>query len=310
MVVFPVPPFPLATAIFTGLFLVLPVLAHLSRVLLRPVLFVLAPLLFSGMAFELNAILSALAAFVLFCLLASAVYIGNDALDREADRAHPTKRLRPIAAGRIGLREAALVGSVMLLLAVAGSFLVSPTLGAAACAYVVLNVLYTVRLKRIVIVDVFTIAAFFLLRLLAGAGAIGVSPSVWLLLCGGLLALYLGFTKRRHELVLLGSDSVRSRSVLSHYSAVLLDQISVVLLSATVISYVMYTLESQTAAVFGSEALSYSTVFVLYGVFRYLYLVHQHDGGSPTETLLTDPPLLVNVGLWLLYCGWVIYKPV
>jgi 4-hydroxybenzoate polyprenyltransferase len=174
-------------------------------------------------------------------------------------------------------------------------------------AYLGLNVLYGAWLKNVVIVDVFSIAAFFIMRLLAGALAVDVSPSIWLLLCGGLLALYLGFAKRRHELVLLGGGSPGHRAVLASYSTPFLDQLSVVLLSVTVVSYIMYTLESDTARVVGSNALSYSTAFVLYGVIRYLYLVHRNDAGNPTETLLTDRALLATVVLWAGYCGAIIY---
>jgi len=271
--------------------------------------FLLAPLLFSGRALDPHAQLAALGALVAFCLLASAIYIGNDIVDAAADRAHPVKRNRPIAAGRISPLAAAGAASLLLAGALALAWKLGPGLTAVAVSYVVLNVIYSFRLKHVVLLDVFVIASFFILRLLAGATAIGVQPSVWLLLCGGLLALYLGFTKRRHELTLLGDASSAHRAVLSHYTAELLDQIAVVLLSATVISYVMYTRESATAAAVGSDALSYSTVFVIYGVFRYLYLVHRKNGGSPTETLLTDRSLLLAVLAWLVYCGVIVYRP-
>lgn len=269
--------------------------------------FVIAPLLFSGRALEFEWALRSAGAFVMFCLLASTIYLWNDAADAEADRAHPTKRARPIAAGRIAPRQAVAVGIVLLAAAFTLAWQLGPQVFALAATYVSLNVLYTLRLKEMVLLDVFSIAAFFLIRLLAGAAAIEVRASVWLLLCGGLLALYLGFTKRRHELTLLGANSTEHRSVLSHYSTGFLDQMSSVLLAVTVVSYIMYTLTSETARQVGDDALSYSTVFVLYGVFRYLYLVHQRNGGSPTRTLLTDRSLLVNVVLWVAYCGWVIY---
>lgn len=272
--------------------------------------FVLSPLLFSGKIVDLGAVVTAVDAFLAFCALASGIYMWNDVVDASADRAHPTKRTRPVAAGVISPLEASLIGSVLLLGGIAAAFVIEPRFGLIALAYVVLNVLYSRWLKHVVIVDVFLIASFFILRLVGGSAAIDVRPSVWLLLCGGLLALYLGFAKRRHELVLLGTSSPDHRSVLSHYSPIFLDQMSVVLLSATIISYVMYTLTSQTAAAVGSETLSYSTVFVLYGVFRYLYLVHKRNGGSPTETLLTDRPIIIAVVLWLLYCAWVIYRPI
>jgi 4-hydroxybenzoate polyprenyltransferase len=165
------------------------------------------------------------------------------------------------------------------------------------------------RVKEIVVLDVFAIASFFVIRLLTGAAAVGVDPSVWLLLCGGLLALYLGFTKRRHELVLLGDESAGHRGVLSQYTPGFLDQMSMVLLSVTVVCYIMYTLESPTENAVGTNLLSYSTAFVLYGVFRYLFLVHQRNGGSPTETLLNDRQLLLVAAFWLVYCGLVIYRP-
>ncbi|HEU4563857.1 MAG TPA: decaprenyl-phosphate phosphoribosyltransferase [Gemmatimonadaceae bacterium] len=269
--------------------------------------FVLAPLLFSGRATQADEIARALGAFVMFCMLASAIYLWNDAADAPKDRAHPTKRARPIAAGRIAPAHAAVVGAILVLAATSLAWVITPRLAGLAIAYFVLNVAYTFLLKEQVLLDVFSLAAFFLIRLLAGCVAIGVQPSVWLLLCGGLLALYLGFTKRRHELTLLGAGSAEHRSVLSHYSVAYLDQMSGVLLAVTVVSYIMYTLTSDTAKHVGDDALAYSTAFVLYGVFRYLYLVHQRNGGSPTKTLLTDRALIATVLLWVAYCGWVIY---
>jgi 4-hydroxybenzoate polyprenyltransferase len=274
--------------------------------------FVLAPLLFSGLIAQPARVADAFLAFVLFCLIASGIYCWNDVADRVADRAHPTKRNRPIAAGIISARSATAVGAALVATSLAGGFLLAPALGTVLLAYLGLNVLYTVQLKKVVLLDVFAIAAFFILRLLAGCAAIGVTPSVWLLLCGGLLSLYLGFAKRRHELLLLRDDSRHHRSVLEHYDAGLLDQMSGILLAVTIVAYIMYTLTSPTALLVGSEALSYSTVFVLYGVFRYLWLSHQsrgNGGGDPTETLLTDRSLLAAVGLWLAYCGWAIYRP-
>jgi 4-hydroxybenzoate polyprenyltransferase len=243
----------------------------------------------------------------LFCALSSGIYAINDAHDREADRVHPLKRHRPVAAGRIPHGRAIFAGFVLALGATAGAMLVEPAFGGIAAAYVGLNLAYTKWLKSLVILDVFTIAAFFLLRLVAGSLVISVQPSIWLLLCGGLLALYLGFTKRRHELATLGDGSEQHRAVLTHYSRDFLDQMSSVLLSVTVVAYIMYTLSSETAEALGTDALTYSVAFVLYGVFRYLYLVHRKGAGSPTETLLADGQLLVVVGLWLSYCAWVIY---
>jgi len=271
--------------------------------------FVLVPLLFSGKVTDPGAAAAALLAFLAFCLVASAVYAGNDVADRDADRAHPSKCHRPVASGLISTGAALTAAVTLMALALGLAAMVDLPLLAIISLYLVLNILYTLWLKRLVILDVFTIASFFLLRLLAGTTAIDVRPSIWLLLCGGLLALYLGFAKRRHELVLLGEGSSSHRSVLTEYNEIFLDQMSTVLLSVTVVSYIMYTLSNQKLAQVGSYALTGSIVFVLYGVFRYLYLVHRRQGGSPTETLLTDRALLAAVVGWFLYCAVVIYRP-
>jgi 4-hydroxybenzoate polyprenyltransferase len=272
-------------------------------------LFVLGPLLFSGRAFYPQAVTNALEAFIAFCLVSSGVYAINDVMDRDADRVHPVKRERPVAAGRIPPRSAVLGGLALIIAGLAIASFVNRAVALFIALYVAINFLYMWRLKGVVVLDVFAIASFFVIRLLTGAAAVEVEPSVWLLLCGGLLALYLGFTKRRHELVLLGDESAGHRGVLSQYTPAFLDQMSMVLLSVTVVCYIMYTLESATANAVGTNLLSYSTVFVLYGVFRYLFLVHQREGGSPTQTLLNDRQLLLVAAGWLVYCGLVIYRP-
>jgi 4-hydroxybenzoate polyprenyltransferase len=270
--------------------------------------FVLAPLLFSGRALNAESQRSAVLAFAVFCLVASAVYVMNDVVDRAQDRAHPSKRHRPIASGAIGVPAALILAAGLIVAGLALAWSVSSSVLGLTIAYLALNLVYSVWIKHIVILDVFAISAFFVLRLLAGAAAVDVRPSVWLVLCGGLLALYLGFAKRRHEIVLLGEGSSDHRAVLSQYSTPFLDQLSVVLLAVTIVSYIMYTLESETARQIGGESLSYSTVFVLYGVLRYLYLVHRSLDGNPSETLLTDKGLLLAVSMWVLYCGFVIYR--
>jgi len=269
--------------------------------------FVLAPLLFSGRATDGDAVLDALGAFVCFCLVASGIYCWNDVADRSADRAHPTKRNRPIAAGHVSSTTGIVLGTSLVLGALLLGDLIAPRLALVLASYAVLNIIYSLALKRIVLVDVFAIAGFFILRLLAGVTAIGVEASMWLLLCGGLLSLYLGFTKRRHELSLLGDGSGEHRAVLKQYDAATLDQISGILLSVTIVSYIMYTISSSTAMSVGSDALSYSTVFVLYGVFRYLYLVRRSHGGDPAGTLFTDRALLIDVALWAVYCAATLY---
>jgi 4-hydroxybenzoate polyprenyltransferase len=270
--------------------------------------FVLSPVVFSGKALLWDAQWRALVAFASFCAVASAVYLMNDVIDRVADRMHPAKASRPIASGMINPRTALVVAGLLGLLGLAAGALAGTGVAVILMSYLALNVLYGTWLKNVVIVDVFAIAAFFIMRLVAGAAAVDVRPSIWLLLCGGLLALYLGFAKRRHELLLLGGGSHSHRAVLAKYNTPFLDQLSVVLLSVTIVSYIMYTLESETSQLVGNDALTYSTAFVLYGVLRYLYLVHRNADGNPTETLLTDRPLMAAVVLWGLYCGVVIYS--
>ena len=272
-------------------------------------LFVLAPLLFSGRAREVDVAFTAGLAFVAFCFAASSVYAFNDVLDCDADRNHPTKRLRPVAAGLITTRQAIAVSVLLAVLALAVALQAHLQTAGWVGLYLGLNLVYSFGLKRVVLLDVFAIASFFVLRLLAGAAAVAVHPSVWLLLCGGLLALYLGFAKRRHELSALGDASATHRTVLAQYSAPFLDQISSVLLAVTIVSYLMYSLTSDTAMRVGTEELSYGIPFVLYGVFRYLYLVHQRDQGTPTDTVLSDRWLLATVALWLVYNAWVLYRP-
>lgn len=272
--------------------------------------FVLAPLLFSGLATQRAVVADAGLAFLSFCLLASGGYVINDLWDRAADSQHPSKRFRPLAAGTIQVGHAIPVAAALIVGAILLGFGVNPSVGILALCYLALSVAYSRGLKHLVIIDVFSIAAFYVLRLLAGSAAISVSPSIWLLICGSLLALYLGFAKRRHELLLMGEESTNHRSVLQEYSPDFLDQMSVVLLSVTIVSYLMYTISSETALQVGADLLAYSSVFVLYGVFRYMYLVHRRQaGGSPTDTLLTDRALLAAVAGWLAYCGWIIYRP-
>ncbi len=270
--------------------------------------FILAPLLFSGKAGDLELVIRTGLGVLLFALLSSGVYAINDVVDREADRAHPDKRHRPVARGAIAPGNALAAGIGLVVAALAGGMALDTGFATVAAVYLGLNVLYSQWLKQVVLLEVFVLAAFFLLRLEAGATLIGVIPTVWLLLCGGLLALFLGFSKRRHELTLLGDGSAGHRAVLGEYSPALLDQITTVLLSATVISYIMYTLASDTASVVGSSRLTWSTGFVLYGMFRFLYLVHRREGGSPAETLWSDRPLAATIALWAVYCGWVIYR--
>lgn len=243
----------------------------------------------------------ALAAFAAFCLLASAVYVMNDLIDREGDRLHPKKKHRPLAAGTVGVGPAMFVGVVCL---ATGCLLAWGLAGRAPwifAAYVALNVAYTLGLKHVVILDVFIIAAGFMLRILAGTVGIGIAPSLWLLLCGLMLTLFLGFAKRRAELNALLADSAGHRRVLEHYTAPMLDQFIGIAAAGTVISYALYTVSAETVALHGTRGLIATVPFVLYGMLRYLWRLHARGGGGdPAQELLTDPHLLAATAGWLL----------
>jgi 4-hydroxybenzoate polyprenyltransferase len=280
---------------------------------LRPQQWVKNFVLFAGLIFSQNLdkpelILKSVAGFALFCLLSSSVYIFNDIMDIESDRKHPLKSSRPIASGKISLSTATLLFIVFALIALGLSFMLNPIFALAALGYFVLNLLYSVYLKNVVIIDVMCIAAGFVIRAVAGAVIIGVEISAWLVVCTILLALFLGFGKRRHELWLLENQATDHRKILSEYSPYFLDQMISVVTASTVIAYTFYTLSSEVETKLGTKHMDLTIPFVLYGVFRYLYLIHQKEGGgSPTRMLLTDKPILANVILWLLAVVLIVY---
>lgn len=262
--------------------------------------FVLAPMVFSGLLDDPGAWARSLLAVAAFCAASSAVYLVNDVLDREADRRHPSKCNRPIAAGEISVGAALIAAVVLAAAAMAAAFVLGGWFPAVLGSYILLVVLYSVVLKRVVFVDVLVLAAGFVLRVVGGAVAINVPVSRWLLLCAYLLALYLALGKRRSELALLGEGAGTHREVLGHYTLGLVDQSISVVLGATVLAYTLYTVAPDTVAKVGSEGLMATVPVVLYGLFRYLYLLHRHDlGGSPTRVLVTDRPLLLTVVIWL-----------
>ena len=244
-------------------------------------------------------------AFAAFCLLASAVYVGNDWLDREADRTHPTKRARPIASGAIGGSVAALLGAALAVVALALGAWVGARLVPVLVGYLVLNLAYSLSLKRIVIVDVFALAIGFLLRLLAGTVGVGIAPSPWLLMCGLMLTLLLGFGKRRAEAAAV--DPAAGRAVLAEYSPALLDRLIVVCTSGTLIAYSLYTISPQTIALHGSADLVYTVPIVTYALFRYLYLL---GGGraaeDPSGLFVGDRHLQVTALAWLAAVIWIL----
>jgi 4-hydroxybenzoate polyprenyltransferase len=269
--------------------------------------FVLAPLVFSGLLHDPGAWARSLLAVAAFCAASSAVYLINDVLDREADRRHPAKRHRPVAAGELSVGAALAGASFLAAAAMAAAFGLGGWFPAVLGAYILLVVLYSAVLKRVIFVDVLVLAAGFVLRVVGGAVAIDVPVSRWLLLCAYLLALYLALGKRRSELALLGDDAGTHREVLGHYTLELVDQVISVVLGATVLAYTLYTVAPDTVAKVGSEGLMTTVPVVLYGLFRYLYLLHRHDlGGSPTRVLVTDRPLLITVVVWLAVAAVVI----
>lgn len=273
-------------------------------------LLVFAALLFARRLFDPAAVLQALAAFAIFCGLSGAVYLLNDVSDRESDRQHPVKRHRPIAAGHVSAPTAVAWALVLIALGLSLSFWLQTGFGMAAAAYLVLQAAYTRVLKHVVILDVMAIAFGFVLRAVAGGLVIGVPISDWLVICTLLLALFLGLSKRRHELTLLAAGAAGHRRILEEYDPYLLDQMIAVVAAATLVAYIIYCLSPETTARFGTHWLVLTVPFPIYGLFRYLYIVHRKDGGgNPSEMLLTDRPLLSCVGLWGLTVVAVIYRP-
>jgi 4-hydroxybenzoate polyprenyltransferase len=260
-----------------------------------------AAAVFSGNFFVPAAFLHSLLAFVALCLGASATYLINDVKDYEGDRRHPGKRHRPIASGIVAPRLALVVAGLAGAAGISLAFAVNRGTGLTLLAYLALTTLYSLILKHIVILDVVAVASGFVLRVIAGAEAVGVYFSTWLVLCTFLLALFLGFGKRRNELVLLEDDAQSHRPVLGEYSPHFLDMMMAVVTTATVMSYALYTMDPETVARFHTGNVVYTSVFVLYGIFRYLYLIHQKAaGGNPALLLYRDWGLRLALLLWVL----------
>ena len=272
-------------------------------------LFVFAALVFSRNLNDLSQGLSVLWAFGLFCLLSSGTYLINDLFDLRDDREHPAKSRRPLASGELRPAAAACTAAILLPASLVLSFLLHPHFGWAALAYILINLAYSVYLKQVVILDVMLVAFGFVLRAVAGALVIEVEISSWLLICTILIALFLALGKRRHEVVLLAEDSPQHRRVLGEYSPYFLDQMIAVVTASTLMSYALYTLSPEVARKFGNNNLMFTVPFVLYGIFRYLYLVHrQAKGGSPAHVLLTDRPLMLDILLWFVAVWLILYR--
>ncbi|MBD3168899.1 MAG: decaprenyl-phosphate phosphoribosyltransferase [candidate division Zixibacteria bacterium] len=263
-------------------------------------LIVFAGLIFAMQFTDLFQVAKAFGAFAAFCFISSAVYLFNDVQDREHDKLHPKKRHRPIASGKVPVGGALILSFILAILAFAIAFYIRLELGIVCASYFVMNLFYSKVLKKVVILDVMTIAAGFVLRAVAGAYAISVSISGWLIISTILLALFLGFAKRRHEVVLLDKDATSHRAILEQYSLPFLDQMISVVTASTVVVYALYTMSTDSGHPI-HENMELTIPFVLYGIFRYLFIVYQKaEGGSPTESLLTDRPLLINIALWFL----------
>ena len=271
-------------------------------------LFIFAGLIFSGNLFHPEILIRVSSGFILFSLVASSIYIFNDIIDMEYDRAHPEKKDRPLAAGLLSV-PVAYSGAVILATAgLIGALTLDRGFFAILISYLIINFAYTIKIKQVVILDIMCISSGFVLRVLAGTELAEVMPSDWLILCTIMLSLFLGFSKRRHELVVTGVNAITHRRVLGEYSLGFLDQMIAVATACTVMSYALYTLSPQTVHRFGTRNLVFSIPFVIYGIYRYLYLIHQKNmGGNPTRELIRDFPLLINAFLWALIAVLIIY---
>jgi len=272
--------------------------------------FIFAPLVFAKHLFDLPYIWREILAFFGFCIVSSIVYVVNDIFDREADKLHPIKRNRPLASGAIGISTVFIILVILLALAI----LVIPHLHIhyryAVIIYAMLNFAYSFGLKQVVLVDIFIIAAGFMLRILAGVFAIEVEISPWLILCTLFISVFLAVSKRRGELILsLTNETFNTRPVLKQYDLAFMDQIMTIAASGVAISYALYTVAERTVNIFKTENLIFTTVFVLFGIFRYTYLMrNKRTEDNPMHLLLSDPPMIVNVLIWFLVCVLVIYS--
>jgi 4-hydroxybenzoate polyprenyltransferase len=270
-------------------------------------LIIFAGLIFSENLLNITLLLYSFIAFILFCFISGAVYIINDIIDKEHDKLHPTKAQRPIASGRVKTGEALLFSLIIIAITVPLSFYLEFNFGLTASIYLAVMILYSLGLKRIIILDVIIISLGFVIRGIAGALVIKVTISSWLLICTTFLALFLALGKRRHELIFLAKDASYHRKQLVNLTPHLLDQMISIATAGAIISYSLYTMSEETVSKFGPH-LIYTLPFVLYGILRYLYLIYKEGlGGNPSMILIKDKPLLINVALWIIAAGIIIY---
>ena len=271
-------------------------------------IFLFVGLVFSQNLFQIDLFIKVCEGFLVFCLAASSIYVFNDIHDRESDRRHPEKYRRPLAQGSLLVSEAYMVSMVLAAIAFILAFLLNRTFFVILLAYVILNLAYSLKIKQIVILDIMFIASGFVLRILAGTTLAGVNPSDWLVICTITLSLFLGFSKRRNELVLMGENAGTQRKVLKEYSIHFLDQMISMVTACTVMSYILYTVSPETVGRFGTKNLMFSIPFALFGVFRYLYLIYlKKKIGDPIDLILKDFPFLLNILLWISAIMIIIY---
>lgn len=270
--------------------------------------FVFAGIFFDGRVFELPTLLRSVLAFLIFCLLSSAIYLINDLADLEKDRLHPTKKNRPLASGDLSPIVARVASAVIFFVAIPLGFLLEPAFGFVAVIYVLLMTLYSFALKNIVILDVMIVAAGFVLRVLGGATVVQVTRfSPWLYVCTTLIALFVAINKRRHELLLLAEEADNHRSSLQEYTPAFLDNMTSVVTATALAAYSFYTFSAPNLP--SNHSMMLTIPFVMYGIFRYLYLIHAKDlGGAPEDIVLSDKPLIATILLWAFTAGVAIYS--
>lgn len=265
--------------------------------------FIFAGLIFSRQFINLDSVQSSILAFVVFSVLSSSGYVINDILDFREDKAHPVKSKRPIAAGRVKRGSAAIIAAVLLILSLTGAYLLGNKFLYVCLVYSLLMVSYSLGIKNIVILDVLFVAVGYVLRAIAGAVVIAVEISSWLLLCTLLIALFLAISKRRTEIVLLGEEATKHRKILSQYSLGLLNQMIAIVTAACIVAYCLYTLAPETVGKFGTRNLIYTIPFVIYGIFRYLYITYQRvETDIPERVLISDLPLQLCLFGWIVSC--------
>ena len=271
-------------------------------------IFLFVGLVFSQNLFQIDLFIKVCEGFLVFCLAASSIYVFNDIHDRESDRRHPEKYRRPLAQGSLLVSEAYMVSMVLAAVALMLAFMMDRTFLLILLAYFVLNLAYSLKIKQVVILDIMFIASGFVLRILAGTTLAGVNPSDWLVICTITLSLFLGFSKRRNELVLMGENAGTQRKVLKEYSIHFLDQMISMVTACSVMSYILYTVSPETVGRFGTKNLMFSIPFALFGVFRYLYLIYlKKKMGDPIDLILKDFPFLLNILLWISAIMIIIY---